>query len=67
MTVFRQFGTKKGVLEAAIRKYSYVPSFKKIFDKELVYKLERDLYLIATSYLNLMESNMPIFLIEQND
>lgn len=63
MTVFRHFKTKKGVLNEAVKKYSFVPSFKKIFNEELVYDLEKDLYLIATSYFNLMENNQPIFLI----
>lgn len=63
MTVFRHFKTKRGVLEAAINKYSFVPSFKEIFEKQIVHELENDLHLIATTYLDQMQRNMPIFLI----
>lgn len=63
MTVYRHFKTKISVLEEAVKKYSFIPSLKKLFDEELVYDLERDLYLVATSYFNLMENNKPIFLI----
>ena len=63
MTVFRHFRTKRGVLEAAISKYSFVPFFKEIFEKQIVHDLENDLYLIATTYLNQMQNNKSIFLI----
>nr|WP_309101392.1 TetR/AcrR family transcriptional regulator [Fredinandcohnia onubensis] len=63
MTVFRQFKTKKGVLEAAVENYSYIPRFEKIFDSEIVWDLEIDLELIANSYISLMKKNEPIFLI----
>lgn len=63
MTVFRHFGTKKGVLEAAIKKYSYLPCFKNAFVENIVWDLEQDLYLIAQLYLDLMDKNQSIFLI----
>ncbi|MFH5183698.1 TetR/AcrR family transcriptional regulator [Paenibacillus sp. TAB 01] len=63
MTVFRHFETKRGVLEAAVNKYSYVPGFKKVFEQQVVYELEQDLKLIATSFLDLMENNRSIYLI----
>ncbi|AJY73515.1 TetR/AcrR family transcriptional regulator [Paenibacillus beijingensis] len=63
MTVFRHFETKKGVLEAAVTKYSYIPSFKKLFDERIVWDLEQDLGLIAESYLDSMDHNQSIFLI----
>src|SRR5699024_8203733 len=62
MTIFRHFDTKKGVLEAAIKKNTVVPSFKQTFDKDIVWNLERDLRLIAYLYLDLMESNESICL-----
>ncbi|UUZ83735.1 hypothetical protein LJK88_07965 [Paenibacillus sp. P26] len=46
-----------------MKKYSFVPSFKKIFEEKIVWDLEHDLRLIAGSYFNLMENNRPIYLI----
>ncbi|WP_028778668.1 TetR/AcrR family transcriptional regulator [Shimazuella kribbensis] len=63
MTIFRHFETKKNLLEAAIEKHSIVSSFQHIFENQLVWDLEQDLTLIATTYLELMEANRPIFLI----
>lgn len=67
MTVYRQFKTKKGVLEAAVESYSYIPSFEKIFESEIVWDLEVDLEFIANSYMSLMEKNKPIFLISMQE
>lgn len=63
MTVFRHFETKKGVLEAAVAKYSYLPGFRKLFDEMMVWDLERDLERIAGAYLEAMHRNESIFLI----
>lgn len=63
MTIFRHFKTKKGVFEAAVEKFSYIPCFEEVFEKQLVWDLETDLTLIAKSYLDLMNRNKPIFLI----
>lgn len=63
MTVFRHFETKKGVLEAAIKKNTVIPSFEKTFEGSIVWDLDQDLLLIATLYLDLMESNKSICLI----
>lgn len=63
MTVFRHFETKKGVLEAAIKKNAVIPSFKRNFEENIVWDLDQDLMLIAKLYLNSMESNKSICLI----
>ncbi|MGG3573960.1 TetR/AcrR family transcriptional regulator [Bacillus gobiensis] len=63
MTVFRHFGTKKGVFEAAVKKYSYLPDFKNAFDEKILWDIEKDLYMIAQMYIELMIKNQPIFLI----
>jgi len=63
MTVFRHFKTKMGVFELAVEKFSYIPSFKDIFAKQIVWDLEADLTLIAKSYLDSMNRNKAIFLI----
>ncbi|MFJ7933941.1 TetR/AcrR family transcriptional regulator [Sporosarcina sp. NPDC096371] len=63
MTVFRHFKTKMGVFEAAVERFSYIPSFEEIFAKQIVWDLETDLTLIAKSYLDSMNRNKSIFLI----
>lgn len=63
MTVFRHFETKKGVLEAAIKKNTVIPHFKKTFEEDIIWELEQDLQTIGKLYLNLMESNKAICLI----
>lgn len=63
MTVFRHFKTKMGVLKSAVERYSYIPCFEKIFEEKIVWDLEKDLKLIAESYLDLMHKNKSIFLI----
>ncbi|WP_249870780.1 TetR/AcrR family transcriptional regulator [Oceanobacillus saliphilus] len=63
MTIYRHFRTKKGVLEAAINKYSYVPCFQHLFEEKINWNIEQDLELFSTSYLELMKRNKPIFLI----
>src|SRR5690625_1094769 len=63
MTVFRHFETKKGVLEAAIKKNTVIPSFKNTFEENIVWTLNQDLLIIDKLYLNLMKSNKSICLI----
>ncbi len=63
MTVFRHFESKKGVLEAAIHKYSYIPSFKNLFDSMILWDLKQDLEKIAHFYIDSMRQNQSIFLI----
>ncbi len=63
MTVFRHYETKISILEAAVKHYSYLPNFNKIFFDKILWDLELDLQLISQTYLESMERNMPIFLI----
>ena len=65
MTIMRHFQTKKGVLEAAVKRNSHDvgAKFEKIFESELVWELERDLERIALSYLSMMEMNRAVCLI----
>lgn len=63
MTVFRHFETKKKILEEAVKRYSYIPSFKNLFDEEIVWELTIDLENIAHGYLDSMYRNKAVFLI----
>ncbi|MED2945211.1 TetR/AcrR family transcriptional regulator [Bacillus swezeyi] len=67
MTVYRHFKTKLGLLEAAVQKFSYIPAFQHVFEKEITWNLEKDLTLIAESYLLNMEKNKPLYLIAVQD
>ncbi|WP_346010344.1 TetR/AcrR family transcriptional regulator [Paenibacillus sp. SYP-B3998] len=63
MTVFRHFGTKNGVLEAAINKYSYVQPMKKLFEEQIVWDLHKDLLLVAKTYHESMHRNRSVIFI----
>ncbi|MCD9023703.1 TetR/AcrR family transcriptional regulator [Cohnella silvisoli] len=60
MTVFRHFETKLGVLEAAIRKYSYIQPMKKLFEEQIVWDLYEDLKMFAKTYHESMSRNKAI-------
>ncbi|SDM40384.1 TetR/AcrR family transcriptional regulator [Bacillus sp. OK048] len=60
MTLFRHFGTKQGMLEAAIDRFYYSASMKEIFDKNIVWDLEKDLLMISESYLRSMQKNKKV-------
>ena len=60
MTLFRHFGTKQGMLEAAIDRFYYSASMKEIFDNNIVWELEKDLLMISESYHRLMQKNKKV-------
>ncbi len=43
VTIFRNFKSKKGVIEAAVAEFSYVPHLKQFLQTEIVWELETDL------------------------
>lgn len=63
MTVFRHFTSKKQVLEAVIKKFSYVPPLKEVFEGKITWDLESDLLLISETYQRIMSENQHAFLI----
>lgn len=63
MTVFRHFSSKKQVLEAVIKRMTYVPSLKEVFEDKLCWELEADLLLISQTYQKMMKENQFAFLI----
>ena len=63
MTLFRHFGTKQGILEAAIDRFYYSTSMKEIFEKNIVWDLEKDLLMISKAYHTLMKKNQKVILI----
>ncbi|UHA75543.1 TetR/AcrR family transcriptional regulator [Paenibacillus sp. 481] len=63
MTVFRIFGTKKGILEAAIDKYSYSVPMTHAFEECIKWNLEADLFMVSKLYHDLMRKNRKVFVI----
>jgi AcrR family transcriptional regulator len=63
MTVFRHFSSKKKVLEAVIKKISYIPPLKEVFEGKICWNLEIDLLLISETYQKIMTDNQLAFLI----
>lgn len=63
MTLFRHFGTKMGILEAAIDRFYYSTSMKELFEKNIIWDIEKDLFMICDAYHRLMKKNQKIILI----
>ncbi|AAS39148.1 MULTISPECIES: TetR/AcrR family transcriptional regulator [Bacillus] len=55
VTIFRNFKSKKGVIEAAVAEFSYVPHLKKFLQTEIVWELETDLKNLARHYHNFLD------------
>lgn len=56
-TLFRHFGSKQKLLEAAFDRYHYAEEMKKLFAEKLVWDLETDLLLVTTTYHEIMNRN----------
>ncbi|NRD77099.1 TetR/AcrR family transcriptional regulator [Bacillus sp. BRMEA1] len=63
LTIFRHFGNKKGLMEAALQSISYQPMLEKIIHEEMTWDLEHDLRVIAEDYLSYMEKISDLVLI----
>ncbi|SFJ47303.1 MULTISPECIES: TetR/AcrR family transcriptional regulator [unclassified Bacillus (in: firmicutes)] len=50
VTIFRNFKNKKGIIEAAVYEFSYVPHLKQFLQTEIVWELETDLKNLARHY-----------------
>ncbi|MED3022951.1 MULTISPECIES: TetR/AcrR family transcriptional regulator [Bacillus cereus group] len=55
VTIFRNFKSKKGVIEAAVAEFSYVPHLKHFLQTEIVWELETDLKNLARHYHNFLD------------
>ncbi|WP_269320870.1 TetR/AcrR family transcriptional regulator [Brevibacillus borstelensis] len=67
MTLFRHFGSKQKVLETAVDRFYYTVEMKRIFDEELVWDLQADLFLVSKTYHQIMDRNRKIVLIALKD
>lgn len=55
VTIFRQFGSKKAILEEVVQSFSYAPKLAKVMKENISWELEKDLMLISDEYQNLLE------------
>ena len=63
VTLFRQFGNKQGILDAAIEKYSYFDMIDNIMNHDVKWDLEKDLRMLSSRYQEIVESKRKIILI----
>ncbi|HLR71143.1 MAG TPA: TetR/AcrR family transcriptional regulator [Pseudogracilibacillus sp.] len=63
VTLFRNFGNKKGILDAAIEKYSFFDEISEIMKKNIVWDLEKDLQMLSEQYQRIITSKRQIILI----
>ncbi|AJY77970.1 transcriptional regulator [Paenibacillus beijingensis] len=57
VTLFRQFGSKQKLLEAAFERYHYTEEMIKLFNEKLEWELHTDLLLISRTYHDIMNRN----------
>jgi len=65
VTVFRHFGTKGKLLEAAFKRNHYAEEMTRLFQQNLVGDLHADLLLISRNYHQIMNRNRKLILIAQ--
>jgi len=65
VTLFRHFGTKRGILEAAFRRYHYAGEMTRLFEQSLTGDLASDLETISRTYHRLMNRNRKLLMIAQ--
>jgi TetR/AcrR family transcriptional repressor of mexJK operon len=63
MTLFRNFGSKKNLLGAAVDRYYYIGEMKALFADQIVWDLRMDLLLISRTYHEIMNRNRQMILI----
>ncbi len=66
-TLFRHFGSKQKLLEAAFDRYHYADEMRKIFAEKLVGELEEDLLTISHTYHEIMNRNRKLVQISIKD
>jgi AcrR family transcriptional regulator len=63
VTLFRHFGSKQKLLEAAFDRYHYGDEMTRLFREKLVWELEPDLLLISRTYHTIMARNRKMIMI----
>jgi len=63
VTLFRHFGSKKGIVEAIIEKYSNIDFLEFTFEHKIVWDIEKDLKMLAREYHNLLNQKRTVILL----
>ncbi|MFC6232568.1 TetR/AcrR family transcriptional regulator [Paenibacillus allorhizosphaerae] len=66
-TLFRHFGSKQNLLEAALEHFQYAEEMRMLFNEQLVWELEIDLLTISRKYHDIMNRNRKLILIAIKD
>ncbi|ELK40346.1 transcriptional regulator, partial [Brevibacillus agri BAB-2500] len=66
-TLFRQFGSKRNLLESAFDRFHYTEEMTKLFAERLVWDLRADLLLVSRTYHELMNRNRKMIWISIKD
>lgn len=63
VTLFRHFGNKKGIVEAAIQKYEFTDSLENTLGEKVVFEIEKDLKMLVREYQFLLEQKKTVILL----
>lgn len=63
VTLFRHFGSKKGIVEAVIKEYEFVDLIENTFDEKIIWDLEKDIQMLAKEYQSLLEKKKTVLLL----
>lgn len=63
VTLFRHFGNKKGLIDAAIDKFSFSDILIETFKEKLIWDIEHDLKMLSRNYQQLIEDKKEVILI----
>lgn len=55
VTIFRQFGSKKRILEELVQSFSYAPKLAHLISEKVSWDLEKDLLMISEEYQKRLE------------
>lgn len=67
MTLFRHFENKLNLFEKAFEEYVFFPKFKILFENNIEWDLERDLFKISNAYQDMLAKNEKIILMHLKD
>jgi TetR/AcrR family transcriptional repressor of mexJK operon len=66
-TLFRHFGSKQNLLEAALERFQYAEEMRVLFNEQIVWELEIDLLAISKKYHDIMNRDRKLILIALKD
>ncbi|GAA4872514.1 TetR/AcrR family transcriptional regulator [Paenibacillus vulneris] len=66
-TLFRHFGSKQNLLEAALERFHYAEEMRALFNEQIVWELEADLLSISKKYHDIMNRDRKLILIALKD